>query len=127
VPGGTAALVQGADHDITIPTMVIGAEHDTVVGYPESVNAFARLAGPRFLVELLAANHLSVVDDCFDHDLNLSLCVPTDVSQDDAHRLVLHYAVPFLRRYLTSARRTPRTLLHQVAGVVLTADPTPGK
>jgi len=124
VPGGTAALLQGPAHDLSIPAMVIGAEHDQVVGYPESVSAFARLAGPRFLVKLLAANHLSVVDDCFNHDLDVSLCVPTDISQDDAHGLVLHYAVPFFRRYLANARRAGRTLVRPVAGVELTAEPT---
>lgn len=124
VPGGTAALAQGTDHDITIPTMVIGAEHDQVVGVAESPLAYARLAGPRFLVEVLGANHLSVVDDCFDHDLNVSLCVPTDISQDAAHALVLHYAVPFFRRYLVGSRRVGRTLVRSIDGVMLTAQPT---
>ena len=61
VPGGTSALGTGT---IAVPTMVIGAEHDTVVMFPESESAYAKLTGPRFLVELLAANHLSVVDSC---------------------------------------------------------------
>jgi predicted dienelactone hydrolase len=123
VPGGTAALAQGAEHDITIPTMVIGAERDQVVGYAESPLAFARLAGPRFLVKLLAANHLSVVDDCFNHDLNLSLCVDADITQDAAHALVLHYAVPFFRRYLLNVRGAGKTLVQQVDGVELMAEP----
>ncbi len=124
VPGGTAALAQGADHDIAIPTMVIGAERDKIVGFAESPLAYARLAGPRFLVELLGANHLSVVDDCFDHDLDVSLCVPADITQDAAHALVLHYAVPFFRRYLAGVRRAGRTLVRPIDGVVLTAEPT---
>lgn len=123
VPGGTSALAQGADHDITIPTMVIGSERDQVVGYAESPLAFARLAGPRFLVKLLAANHLSVVDDCFNHDLNLSLCVEADISQDAAHALVLHYAEPFFRRYLRNVRGAGRVLTRQIDGVELTAEP----
>ena len=120
VPGGTAALAQGADHDITIPTMVIGAERDKVVGYAESPLAYARLAGPRYLVKLLAANHLSVVDDCFAGNV----CVPGDITQDVAHMLVLHYAEPFFRRYLANAHRVERTLVKQVDGVELTAEPT---
>src|SRR5262249_47890169 len=100
VPGGTMAL--GSD-DIVIPTMVIGAERDRVVGYPESEKAYARLAGPRFLVEVLGANHLSAVDDCVNHDLGVSFCVPDDIAQDAAHELILHYAVPFMRRYLAGA------------------------
>jgi predicted dienelactone hydrolase len=123
VPGGTSALAQGPENDITIPTMVIGAERDQVVGYAESPLAFARLAGPRFLVKLFAANHLSVVDDCFNEELNLSLCVPEDISQDAAHALVLHYAVPFFRRYLRNVRGAGRTLVRQIDGVELTAEP----
>ncbi len=123
VPGGTSALAQGAEHDITIPAMVIGAERDQIVRYAESPLAFARLAGPRFLVKLLAANHLSVVDDCFNHDLNISLCVEADISQDTAHALVLHYAVPFFRRYLRDVRGAGRILTRQIDGVELTAEP----
>jgi predicted dienelactone hydrolase len=123
VPGGTSALAQGPENDITIPTMVIGAERDQVVGYAESPLAFARLAGPRFLVKLLAANHLSVVDDCFNEELNVSLCVPEDITQDAAHALVVHYAVPFFRRYLLNVRGAGRTLVRQIDGVELTAEP----
>jgi predicted dienelactone hydrolase len=119
VPGGTAFLSK----DITIPTMVVGAERDHVVGFAESQSAYARVAGPRFLVELLGANHLSVVDDCFNHDLGVSLCVPGDISQADAHRLVLHYAVPFLERYLAGRHRAGRALGRPIAGVTLTAEP----
>jgi predicted dienelactone hydrolase len=100
VPGGSGAL-----RTIGVPTMVIGSEHDAVVGYHESEVAYAKLAGPRYLVELLAANHLSVVDDCDRRARNANLCVPTDISQEDAHRLVLNYAVPFFRRYLLSKKR----------------------
>lgn len=110
VPGGTAAL---SANDITIPTMVIGGERDVVVGFAESEKAYQRLAGPRFLVELLAANHLAVVDGC------APLCSPDDIPQDVAHRLVLHFALPFLRYYLAQGhvrgpapvRPAPRTRL----------------
>ena len=116
VPGGTMFL---AMKSITIPTMVIGAEHDTVVGFAESEKAYQHLTGPRFLVELLAANHLSVVDDCFNHDLGVSLCVPTDIPQAVAHRLTLHYALPFFERYLARRRAPLRPLVRPVKGVVL--------
>ncbi len=120
VPGGTAVLGM---QTIALPTMVIGSERDTVVGFPESQSAFAHLTGPRFLVELLGANHLSVFDDCFNENLNVSLCVPGDISQDDAHRLVLRYAVPFLLRYAKGARASARVLRRQVDGVVFQAEP----
>jgi len=113
VPGGTATL---GPNDITIPTMIIGAEHDAVVGFAESEHAYERLAGPRFLIELLAANHLSVVDDC----LGGTLCAPGDISQEAAHALVLRYAVPFVQRYVRGDRR-PNGLTEIVPGVVVTA------
>jgi predicted dienelactone hydrolase len=120
VPGGSAAL--GTD-PIAEPTMVIGAERDTVVTFRESELVYEKLAGPRFLVELLAANHLSVVDSCEDGLAGLNLCVPEDISQEEAHRLVLRYAVPFARRYLGGKRRAGRALGKQVDGVVLTSEP----
>jgi len=122
VPGGTAVL--GPD-DITIPTMVIGAERDVVVTYAESERAYERLAGPRFLVKLLAANHLSVVDDCFDQNLGIDLCVPDDIGQDEAHRLVLRYALPFMKRYLANQKAAARKIRRPDPGVELTLEPTP--
>jgi len=116
VPGGIELLAPG---DIAIPTMVIGSEFDQVVGFAESQKAYQRLAGPRFLVELLGGNHLSVVDDCS------SFCVPGDISQDDAHRLVLHYAVPFMRRYLAGRAVATRRLTRTVRGVTVEAAPRP--
>jgi predicted dienelactone hydrolase len=123
VPGGSAAI-----GTIGVPTMVIGSERDRVVGYHESELAYAKLAGPRYLVELLAANHLSVVDACDQGLANANLCVPTDISQEDAHRLVLSYAVPFFRRYLLSTKRAvvraaDKAITTQIDGVMLTSEP----
>jgi predicted dienelactone hydrolase len=123
VPGGSEAL-----HTIDVPTMVIGSERDRIVGYHQSELAYAKLAGPRYLVELLAANHLSVVDACDQGLANANLCVPADISQEDAHRLVLTYAVPFFRRYLLSKKRAvvraaDKALTTQIDGVVLTSEP----
>jgi len=126
VPGGTSAL---GTEPITIPTMVIGSERDRVVFFRESLAAYAKLAGPRFLVELLGANHLSAIDDCAHGGLlNLNTCVAADIPQDEAHRLVLSYAVPFFRRYLLSKKRAvvraaDATLATQIDGVVLTSQP----
>jgi predicted dienelactone hydrolase len=120
VPGGAEAVRPGA---ISIPTLVIGSERDMVVGFAESEVAYQRLGGPRFLVELLGGNHLSVVDDCFNHELGVSFCVAQDISQEDAHRLVLRYALPFMRRYLRGDRAAGRPLVRSVPGVVLQAEP----
>jgi dienelactone hydrolase len=114
VPGGVSAIDA---NDIAIPTMVLGAEHDRVVGFPDSVAAYQRIAGPRFLIELLAADHLSVTDDCF------PLCSPDYVPQDKAHRIVLHFALPFFRYYLAQGHAQGAGLIRPVPGAVLTADP----
>src|SRR5262249_1959312 len=123
VPGGVEAL---DETEISIPTLVIGAERDTVVGFPESQAAYERLAGPRFLVEVLGANHLSAVDSCFSQQFGVSLCVPGDTSQAAPHRLILHYALPFFRRYVRGQRAAGRVLTRPLPGVVLTADPKHG-
>jgi hypothetical protein len=49
--------------------------------------------------------------------------VPDDISQEDAHRLVLRYAVPFMRRYVAGARAAGRALVRKTKGVLLTAEP----
>jgi predicted dienelactone hydrolase len=120
VPGGSGALQATP---ITIPTMVIGAERDRVVLYVEAERAFAKLSGPRFLIELVGANHLSAVDDCVSRFTGINLCVAADISQEDAHRLVLRYAVPFMRRYVAGARAGKRALVRKTDGVILTAEP----
>jgi predicted dienelactone hydrolase len=116
VPGGSAVL---GPNDITIPTMVIGAEDDTITGWAEAVSAYERLAGPRYLVRLLGANHLSAVDDCFNHDLNVDLCDPEAISQEEAHRLILRYAVPFLERWVKGRKPAGRQVVRPVTGVEL--------
>lgn len=120
VPGGAAVI---DPRGIAIPTLVIGGEHDVITPFRESEAAYALLTGPRYLVELLGGNHLSSVDECFNREANLNLCVPGDVSQEDAHRLILRYAVPFFRRYLRDQRAAGRQLVKQVPGVVLQAEP----
>jgi predicted dienelactone hydrolase len=114
VPGGVSAIDA---NDITIPTMVLGAERDRVVGFPDSEAAYKRIAGPRFLVELLASDHLSVTDDCF------PLCSPEYIPQDEAHRIVLHFALPFFRYYLTQGQSQGAGLIRAVPHAKLTAEP----
>jgi predicted dienelactone hydrolase len=112
VPGGIEALDPG---DVHVPTMVIAAELDHSVGFAASEQAYARLAGSRYLVQLVGGDHLSVADDC------VPLC--GTLAQDDAHRLVVHYAVAFFRRHLAGSRSVRRRLARPLDGVVLTADP----
>ena len=51
------------------------------------------------MLELLNANHLSAIDSCVSPAFGDS-CVATDITQDQAHRLILSYALPFLERFL---------------------------
>lgn len=113
VPGGANLIDPGP---ITIPLMVQGAENDQIVAFvPESENAFAKGSGPRYLVKLLSTSHLSFFDQCG--------CLPTDIPQAEAHRLVLRYAVPFFLRYLKDGRAAGKALTREEPGVVLTAEP----
>jgi len=114
VPGGIGAL--GPD-DIAIPTLIVGAELDHSTGFAASLDAYERLAGPRYLVKLVGGDHLSVVDDC--HPLCGTL------AKDEGHRLVSRYAVAFFRRYLRNTRAAGRTVRRAVDGVELTAEPRP--
>lgn len=120
VPGGVEVL---GERTLDIPTLVVGSERDTVTGWPQAVLAYDRIAAPRFLVELLGGNHLSVIDDCFNDVLGVSQCVDGDIPQETAHRLVLHYAEPFVRRYLVGKRVATRKLTRQIDGVVVEAQP----
>src|SRR5262245_7358777 len=114
VTGGSDFLDR---NDITIPTMLIGAEHDHVVGFAETEKAYARLAGPRFLIELLAADHLSVVNNCF------PLCGPDDIPQDKAHRIVVRSALAFFRHYLAQGAAHGMGSIRPLPRSILTADP----
>ncbi len=114
VPGGIDALDPG---DVGVPTMVIGAELDLTVGFAASEQAYGRLVGPRYLVELVGGGHLSVATEC------APAC--GTLAEDDGHRLVERYARPFFRRHLKGVRSARRVLTRAVDGVVLTADPRP--
>jgi predicted dienelactone hydrolase len=114
VPGGTAVL---GPNDITIPMMIIGAENDLIVGFAESEAAYQRVAAPRFLVELLKGNHLAVTDSCF------PLCIPGEIRQEVAHRIVTRNVLSFFRRYLLLGRTHGAGTIRPMPQSVLTADP----
>jgi predicted dienelactone hydrolase len=116
------ALVTGGSdlldpNDVTIPTMLIGADHDRIVTFADSEKAYQRVAGPRFLVQLLAADHLSVVNDCF------PLCSPTDIPQDKAHRIVVRFAATFFRYFLEQGHSGGMGSIRPMPRSVLTAEP----
>ena len=89
----------------------------------DTFGAFAHLQGPRYLVQLLNAGHFAFTDECALY-FGTTDCVPGLISQANAHRLVLRYAVPFLLRYV-AGRTAYRRLLEAPAapGVVLVSIP----
>lgn len=114
VPGGWDFI--SPRPQITIPTMIAGAEDDQVVPFEtESRRLFGKLDGPRYLVEVLSTSHLSFFDTCG--------CLPTDIPQDEAHRIILRYAVPFFMHYLKDGRAAGKAIGQQISGVELTAEP----
>lgn len=112
VTGGTDVL---GPNDITIPTMLIGADNDHIVGYADSLKAYDRLAGPRFLIKLLGADHLSVVNDCF------PLC--SELPQEAAHRIVVRSATSFFRYFLDQGHSGGRGSIRPMPRSELTAEP----
>ena len=114
VPGGTAAL---GPNDITIPMMIIGSENDLIVGFAESEAAYQRVAAPRFLVELLKGNHLAVTDSC------APLCIPGEIPQAVAHRIVVRNVLSFFRHYLLLGRTDGTGTIRPMPRSLLTADP----
>lgn len=116
VPGGTGVL---GPNDITIPMMIIGGENDLIVGFAESEAAYERVAAPRFLVELLKGNHLAVTDSCF------PLCIPGEIPQEAAHRIVIRNVVAFFRHYLLFGHTHGAGAIRPLPRTVLTADPDP--
>jgi predicted dienelactone hydrolase len=114
VPGGVDVIDA---NDIAIPTMIIGAELDHIVGYADSEKAYRRVAGPRFLIELLKADHLSVTDEC------TPLCSPEGIPQDAAHRIIVRSASAFFRHYLLHDHAGGMGSIRPMPRSILTAEP----
>jgi predicted dienelactone hydrolase len=113
VPGGVDVIDA---NDITIPTMIIGSENDHIVGFADSERAYQRVAGPRFLIELLKGDHLSVTDQCE------PLCTP-GLPQEAAHRIVVRSATAFFRHYLLHDRAGGMGSIRRMPRSILTAEP----
>src|SRR5262245_29800874 len=109
---------------VRVPLMVQAAERDSLAPLPDSQVAFDLAGPPRFLVEILNAGHFAWTDICAGSLFGVHDCDPGTLSQDDAHALVLRYAVPFFSRYLAGHRRFGRLLSSDGVppGALLTAD-----
>ena len=122
------ALAPVGSADIRIPTMLQGADADTFAPFESNdVPEYARLAGPRFLLEILHTGHFAWADVCAAPIFGTTDCGPgtNTIGQDEAHGLVLRFAVPFVERYVAGDRRWGRLLKPAGAapGVVLQAEP----
>lgn len=82
---------------VTIPSLMMLGQIDSVVGLPAIRTAYANARSPKVLVEIENAGHFAFSDGCFPSpDCN----PPVTATQDEAHAQVLRWVVPFLERYL---------------------------
>jgi predicted dienelactone hydrolase len=97
---------------LTVPSMTMLGQIDSVVSVPAIRNAYALAAAPKFKVEIGHAGHYAFSDGCFpSSDCNF----PTTLSQAEAHALVQRFAVPFVLRYLVGDLRFEPFLDNAVA------------
>ena len=114
IPMAPAAL---GSPKVTIPSLMMLGQVDSVVNVPNIRTAYADSQPPKVLVEIENAGHYAFSDGCFPGpDCN----PPVTLAQDEAHALVLRFVVPFLERYL--AGRTTMEPFFSAAppGAVLT-------
>jgi dienelactone hydrolase len=82
---------------LSIPSLTMLGQIDSVVSLPAIRNAYAAALPPKFLTEIADAGHFAFSNGCFPGpDCN----PPTTLTQDEAHQRVLRYALPFLKVYL---------------------------
>jgi predicted dienelactone hydrolase len=106
-----APVVAGIeDLRIDAPTMVLGAELDTLTPFATDVRgSYALLEGPRFLVEMLNAGHCAFAIGCIPSACGLG-CEPTNLHPLETQRLTMRYGVPFFLRYLAGKGRFGKLL-----------------
>jgi hypothetical protein len=87
------------------PTMVMEGELDF---YDPAQTALDQVYGilqpPRFAVHLRRTGHFAFSDVCVADLVGGDDCGPGTLTQDEAHRIVLRFAVPFLRRWVAGER-----------------------
>ncbi|HEV7734839.1 MAG TPA: hypothetical protein VGR62_21900 [Candidatus Binatia bacterium] len=87
---------------LTVPSLTILGNIDTVVNNPNARTAYLNHVAPKYLVEIEHAGHYAFSNLCFaGPDCN----PPTTLDQDEAHDQVLRYVVPFLERHLNGDER----------------------
>ncbi|HKA28468.1 MAG TPA: alpha/beta fold hydrolase [Candidatus Binatia bacterium] len=82
---------------LTIPSLIMLGNIDSVVNLPAARQAYAASSTPKMLVEIEHAGYYAFSNGCFPSpDCN----PPTTLTQAEANADVLRYVVPFLERYL---------------------------
>jgi predicted dienelactone hydrolase len=90
---------------VRTPTMIMGSELDSLVPYDTEIQTgYASLQGPRFLVELLDTGHCAYAVACLPEFCGAG-CEPGTISDQTAHDLTLHYALPFFLKYVAGNGR----------------------
>jgi predicted dienelactone hydrolase len=72
--------------------------------------AYGILKAPRYAVEMQRTGHFAFSDLCVADLIGGIECDPGTLTQDEAHRLVLRFAVPFLQRWVAGAKSWDRLL-----------------
>ena len=110
-----APAAEGVTARIAVPTMVLGAELDSLTPFETDSRAgYALLDGPRFLVELENTGHCAFASTCLTPFCGTG-CEPGTLAPEDANGLTLRYTVPFLLRYVAGKRRFGRALTPEAA------------
>jgi predicted dienelactone hydrolase len=111
---GAVALAPAAENlsaRIPVPTMVLGAELDSLTPFETDSRAgYALLDGPRFLVELERTGHCAFAATCLPGFCGTG-CEPGTLTTDEANALTLRYTISFFLRYVAGKRRFGRALL----------------
>jgi len=104
---------------LTMPSLSILGQIDSVVNNTAIRNAYASALPPKALVEIEHAGHYAFSNGCFPSaDCN----PPTTLTQDEAHQQVLRWVVPFLRRYLAEDMSAEPLLDSTLPGVSVEQD-----
>jgi predicted dienelactone hydrolase len=119
-----APAVNPSPVQLAIPVMVQGGALDSVTPFATNARAeYDVLGPPRYLVEIQRTGHHAFNDDCYPGS-PCDAAGPDALTQAQAHRYVLRYAVPFLLHWVASDDRFDSFLAPAAApaGVTFTAD-----
>lgn len=84
-------------HVLTVPSLTMLGQIDSTVNNAAIRSAHDDAQAPKYLAEIAHAGHYAFSNGCFPSpDCN----PPTTLTQDEAHDLVLRYALPFLKVHL---------------------------